>query len=563
MAEGIVHESKRHRTAGPAAPLTEQSITNLGNNLNIKHWMNWEKHMDTIMIMTKPYDNSLVRYTRQVAEWIITTQSSGREEPFTVYVDGHLENSKRFGYQELVKQNDVFKKHLKFWTPKLCFKSPEMFHLIILLGGDGTVLFTSWLFQTYVPPIIPFHLGSLSFLTPFPFKEYQKSLHEVFSGKGPRIALRMRLSCTIYRYVDDPDYCKTREAKQCAITGAIWTRKAQSDGKDMRCQWQLMETEWMKDHVINQDGEQEATNDEATQNNDDDDSHTRPIPCYTTVPGENFQVLNELVVDRGPSSYMATLELFGDEQHLCTVEADGLVIATPTGSTAYSLSAGGSLCHPCVPAILITPICAHTLNFRPMLLPHTTTVRVVVRSTARSTAYCSFDGKYRVELRRGDHISITFSRYAMPTISRKDTNHDWFESLQKCLMWSQRAQQKPFVVVESHKKKNKHTKRHIVTEEEEGGREHGDGQTTAKTATTTSGTNTPSTTTTTTTSESGSEQVFACIDQDEDPKKQKPVSDETSNQDDDEEDDQEDESFELVPWTEEELYREMMTLLKK
>ena len=84
------------------------------------------------------------------------------------------------------------------------------------------------------------------------------------------------------------------------------------------------------------------------------------------VPTESFHILNDLVVDRGPSAFMSQLELFVDDQHLTTVQADGLVISTPTGSTAYSLSAGGSIVHPEVPSILVTPICPHTLSFRPV-----------------------------------------------------------------------------------------------------------------------------------------------------------------------------------------------------
>lgn len=70
------------------------------------------------------------------------------------------------------------------------------------------------------------------------------------------------------------------------------------------------------------------------------------------------------MVDRGPSPYVSLLELFGDEHHMTTVQADGLAVSTPTGSTAYSLSAGGSLVHPEIPALLLTPICPHTLSFR-------------------------------------------------------------------------------------------------------------------------------------------------------------------------------------------------------
>ena len=82
------------------------------------------------------------------------------------------------------------------------------------------------------------------------------------------------------------------------------------------------------------------------------------------------------------------------------MQADGLTVSTPTGSTAYSLSAGGSLVHPQIPAILITPICPHTLSFRPMLLPDSMELRICVPYNSRSTAWASFDGRGRVELKR-------------------------------------------------------------------------------------------------------------------------------------------------------------------
>lgn len=90
-----------------------------------------------------------------------------------------------------------------------------------------------------------------------------------------------------------------------------------------------METAWMRKQL-----KEEAKRIPESERQELD----KNIPCYTTVPCETFQVLNDLVVDRGPHSYMSMLELFGDERHLTTVQADGLCIATPTGSTAYSVS---------------------------------------------------------------------------------------------------------------------------------------------------------------------------------------------------------------------------------
>ena len=107
------------------------------------------------------------------------------------------------------------------------------------------------------------------------------------------------------------------------------------------------------------------------------------------------------------------------------------------GSTAYSLSAGGSLVHPDIPAILLTPICPHTLSFRPMVLSDTMLLRVSIPRNSRATAYCAFDGKGRVELKQGDHVTITASQYPFPTVVRTDT--EWFDSVSRTLRWNVRA----------------------------------------------------------------------------------------------------------------------------
>ncbi|KAI9326922.1 ATP-NAD kinase-like domain-containing protein [Zopfochytrium polystomum] len=162
---------------------------------------------------------------------------------------------------------------------------------------------------------------------------------------------------------------------------------------------------------------------------------------------EVYDVLNELVVDRGPSPYMSQLELFVDDSHLTTMQADGLVVATPTGSTAYSLSANGSMVHPSVPTICVTPICPHTLSFRPMLLPDSIEFKVVVpaRGSRTSTAWASFDGKNRTELCSGDFVSVTMSKYPVPTVCADDQSKDWIESLRRCLNFNVRTKQKEFI----------------------------------------------------------------------------------------------------------------------
>lgn len=133
--------------------------------------------------------------------------------------------------------------------------------------------------------------------------------------------------------------------------------------------------------------------------------------------------------------------MYGDDELLTVVQADGVIFSTPTGSTAYSLSAGGSLVHPDIPAILLTPICPHTLSFRPMLLNDSMLLRVSVPRNSRATAYCAFDGKGRIELKQGDHVTIEASQYPFPTVLSSQT--EWFDSIARTLRWNSRgAQQK-------------------------------------------------------------------------------------------------------------------------
>jgi len=161
------------------------------------------------------------------------------------------------------------------------------------------------------------------------------------------------------------------------------------------------------------------------------------------VVRSKFNVLNEVVIDRGSSPYLAALECFCDNVHLTTVQADGVIFSTPTGSTAYSMAAGGSVVHPAVPAILVTPICPHVLSFRSMVFPDHVVLRCYVPKDARSEASVAFDGKHRRELHRGDSVQIQMSPYPVPTICRVDHSADWLTSLKRNFNFNTRARQSP------------------------------------------------------------------------------------------------------------------------
>lgn len=146
------------------------------------------------------------------------------------------------------------------------------------------------------------------------------------------------------------------------------------------------------------------------------------------------------------------------------MQADGVCVATPTGSTAYNLAAGGSLCHPENPVILVTAICAHTLSFRPVILPDTIVLRVGVPYDARTSSWASFDGRerylhhsstsfaiillmssIRVELQPGDYVTISASRYPFANVMPQGSSgEDWIGSISKTLNWNSRQKQKSF-----------------------------------------------------------------------------------------------------------------------
>ncbi|XP_028119069.1 NAD kinase 2, chloroplastic-like isoform X1 [Camellia sinensis] len=160
------------------------------------------------------------------------------------------------------------------------------------------------------------------------------------------------------------------------------------------------------------------------------------------MPGKVFDVLNEVVVDRGSNPYISKIECYDHDCLITRVQGDGVIVATPTGSTAYSTAAGGSMVHPNVPCMLFTPICPHSLSFRPVILPDSARLELKIPEDARSNAWVSFDGKRRQQLSRGDSVRISMSQHPLPTVNKSDQTGDWFHSLIRCLNWNERLDQK-------------------------------------------------------------------------------------------------------------------------
>ncbi|KAL3690681.1 hypothetical protein R1sor_004332 [Riccia sorocarpa] len=156
---------------------------------------------------------------------------------------------------------------------------------------------------------------------------------------------------------------------------------------------------------------------------------------------EDHLVLNEVSIDRGMSSYLTNLECYCDNLYVTCVQGDGLILSTPSGSTAYSLAAGGSMVHPQVPGILFTPICPHSLSFRPLILPEHVTLRVQIPINSRGQAWASFDGKDRRQISAGDALIVHMSAWPVPAACDDESTHDFLRSVREGLHWNLRKSQ--------------------------------------------------------------------------------------------------------------------------
>lgn len=138
-----------------------------------------------------------------------------------------------------------------------------------------------------------------------------------------------------------------------------------------------------------------------------------------------YSVLNECLLDRGASPAMILVEVLVDGRHVTTVQADGLIVAPPSGSTAYSMSAGGPMVAPSVPCTLITPVAPHSLSFRPLIIPENSVVKMHLPANSRAQARASFDGRHAMQMPRDSSIICRASRYALPMINRQALDADW------------------------------------------------------------------------------------------------------------------------------------------
>ena len=144
------------------------------------------------------------------------------------------------------------------------------------------------------------------------------------------------------------------------------------------------------------------------------------------------EALNDIVVNKGAVARLLLMDAFVDGEFVCSYRADGLIVSTPTGSTAYSLSAGGPVIYPSVAAVCVTPICPHTLTNRPLMLPDTSTVEIVLRSGERDS-YLTIDGQVGIEVKLQDRIRTRLAGHCVRTIQPGRLR--FFEVLRSKMKW--------------------------------------------------------------------------------------------------------------------------------
>lgn len=225
--------------------------------------------------------------------------------------------------------------------------------LVVVLGGDGTLLATARALNRKPVPILAVNLGGLGFLTVLTLDELYPTLEAVLAGQ--------------YRS----------------------ERRVQLDAEVVRSHEVL----------------------------------------------STFLALNDVVLNKGAIARVLDFDAWVDGQFVSTYKADGLIVSTPTGSTAYSLAAGGPVIAPTVSAFIITPICAHTLTNRPIVLPDSVTIEVAVKSQ-RESVYLTVDGQVGIAVRSDDRVRLRKAASYVEIVQPMHTSY--FEILRQKLKWGER-----------------------------------------------------------------------------------------------------------------------------
>lgn len=223
---------------------------------------------------------------------------------------------------------------------------PSEVDLVLVLGGDGTLLSIAHLAAQEKKPVMGVNLGSMGFLTEVPLDEMLLTLDAYLEGKKNIVSPRQMLE------------------------------------------------------VLSR--------------------------------GNIFYCLNDMVINKGALARMIQWAMWIDGKEISIPRSDGLIISTPTGSTAYSLSAGGPIIQPYIPAVIIAPICPHTLSFRPMIISSSSRIKIQML-TKGERAYLTLDGQRGYLMDRNEVVEVKNSDFDLLLISSPRRNY--FDLLQEKLGW--------------------------------------------------------------------------------------------------------------------------------
>ncbi len=283
----------------------------------------------TVGVVSKPHSDAAAAVVPKLVEWLKRQGVAVRQDEVTAEYFGDPSKG--------TARDDV----------------PEGCDLVVVLGGDGTLLSAARAIGRRQIPLFPVNLGGLGFLTAITIDELYAELQRAFRGEH-RIGRRKLLTTEVER-----------------------------------------------------EGQAVAT----------------------------WDALNDAVLTKIAIARMIDLVTYVDEQFVCEYKADGLIISTPTGSTAYSLSAGGPIIFPSVPTICITPICPHMLTNRPVLVPETSVIRVVSRGPDESV-YLTIDGQVGMPIRENDTVVCRSSQFALLLV--RPPRMMFFDVLRQKLKWGER-----------------------------------------------------------------------------------------------------------------------------
>ncbi|KAK4040208.1 ATP-NAD kinase-like domain-containing protein [Parachaetomium inaequale] len=293
--------------------------------------------------------------------------------------------------------------------------------LVTTMGGDGTILRAASLFSMHnsVPPILSFSMGTLGFLGEWKFSEYKRAWRECYMS-GCSVAIEdlgdphTRAALAGAQPGDKSDFAplsgwdSVRGNGQCmglSRTSKILLRNRlrvgiyDSEGRNIN--EQLLPTSA---------AEPDLGPPNRSSGSSSSSSSSSTSPTITTSP-PYLHAINEVSIDRGSHPHLAIIDIYVNSHFLTEAVADGILISTPTGSTAYSLSAGGSIVHPLVKSLLITPISPRSLSFRPLVLPlHTKVVLKLSKRNRGRELPVSIDGKRRVGVTIGMEVRVEGER---------------------------------------------------------------------------------------------------------------------------------------------------------